>query len=315
MERALIIGGTGFVGRCLVNCIKQETGWDIYAADLPGTDCADCRVPLYSLDITEEKSVTDLLQTVKPDYIFHLAAQSSVGLSWKKPGLTIDINIKGAVHVLEAARSCPRKPRILLIGSSEEYGAADKVPIGEDCRANPGNLYAVTKLCQNHIGRLYAGAYGLDIILTRSFNHIGPGQGDTFAASDFCRQAAEIELGMRPPVIYAGNLEAQRDFTDVRDVARAYVLLMRRGQRGETYNVGSGRSVPISAVLEKILALSGVKAEIKTDAGKFRPLDVPAVRADIRKITEACGWVPSIPLEKSLSDMLDYWREVLTLRV
>jgi len=314
MERALIIGGAGFVGRCLINCIKEEAGWDVYAADRPGAACPDGRAPLYGLDITEEKSVSDLLQTVKPDYIFHLAAQSSVGLSWKNPGLTIDVNIKGAVHVLEAARSCPGKPRVLLIGSSEEYGAAENVPTGEDCRANPDNLYAVTKLCQNHIGRLYAGAYGLDIIMTRSFNHIGPGQSDAFAASDFCRQAAEIQLGMRPPVMYVGNLAARRDFTDVRDVARAYVLLMRRGQRGETYNVGSGVSVSLSAVLEKILALSGVKVEIKTDPEKFRPLDVPAVQADISKITTACGWVPGISLEKTLSDMLDYWRDVLLSR-
>lgn len=312
MKKALIIGAAGFVGNHLINAIAETRDWLIYATKLPQEQINNTKTEIYDLNILEQEEVNRIFQKIQPDYIFHLAAQSSVAASWKNPDLTIDINIKGSVHVLEAARRLEEKPRILLIGSGEEYGYVhpNEVPIKEDNPVRPGNIYAATKACQNMMGSIYARAYGMDIMMVRAFNHIGPGQSDIFVVSDFCRQAAECEAGKRESKIKTGNLEAKRDFTDVRDVVRAYLLLIENGMAGESYNVGSGNAVSIRELLDRILGMTKRQITVETDAGRLRPSDIPIIQADIDRLREATGWKPEIPLERTIRETLDYWRNL-----
>ena len=184
-------------------------------------------------------------------------------------------------------------------------------PVGEDTPLHPGNVYAATKACQGMLGEIYAKAYGMDLLCVRAFNHVGPGQAPMFVVSDFCRQTAAIELGQQEPVIRIGNLSAKRDFTDVRDVVRAYVLLAEKGIAGRVYNVGSGKAVEIRGILDLILAQSGAKIQAETDPAKLRPVDVPVVEADIRRLQEDTGWQRQIPLEQTIRDTLAYWRTEL----
>lgn len=309
--KALIIGAGGFVGRYLINELSAERGWTVCATKLPCEKLqADTDFISADLDILDEAAVTALLEDFKPDYIFHLAAQSSVALSWKKPALTVDINIKGSINLLEAVRKTGLKARIIMIGSGEEYGhAANKdTAVDESTAPDPGNIYAVTKYAQNMISGLYCKAYEMDIISVRAFNHIGPGQLPQFVVADFCKQAVEIEQGKKEPVIKVGNLAAKRDFTDVRDIVRAYGEIALNGRTGETYNVGSGRAVPIQSILDKICQLSTADIRIETDPERFRPADVPKIEADITKLNRDTGWTPVIETEKSLLDIMDYWR-------
>ena len=264
-----------------------------------------------NLDILDMEQIRTLLEEEKADYLFHLAAQSSVAYSWKNPTLTVDVNIKGCINLLEAIRLVEKKPRVLLIGSGEEYGhiKKDECPIIEDNVVRPGNIYAATKSCQNMLGRIYSDAYGLDIMMVRAFNHIGPNQTPMFVVADFCKQVADIEKGKQEPVINVGNLSAKRDFTDVRDVVKAYAKLVAGGKRGETYNVGTGHAVAIQDILNKIISMSDKDIEVKVDPGKLRPVDVPIIEPDISKIKREVGWEPLIPLEQTLRETLEHWRK------
>ena len=270
-------------------------------------------VSVHDLNILEKDDIENLLFQVRPDYIFHLAAQSSVGLSWKNPQLTIDINIKGSVNLMDAIRELFYKPRVLLIGSGEEYGhiLPGETPIREGNMIRPGNIYAATKVCQNMIGSIYAKAYDMDLMMVRAFNHIGPTQAPIFVVADFCKQVAEIEKGLRPPVMYVGNLSAKRDFTDVRDVVRAYALLVQKGEPGETYNVGSGHAISIQKMLDMIIAKSDKEIKIEVDPNKLRPVDVPIIEADIDKLCKQTGWKQTISLEQTIEETLNYWRNTV----
>ena len=309
--KALIIGAGGFVGSYLINCLCHEFHMEVHATKLNGTTFSHPSARIYDLDILDREAVRKLLDKIRPDYIFHLAAQSSVSAAWKDPMLTIDVNIKGSVNVMDAVRELPYKPRILIIGSGEEYGHIrdGQTPILEETMLRPGNLYAATKACQNMIGSIYAKAYGMEIILVRAFNHVGPGQAPLFVVSDFCKQTAEIEMGLREPMIRVGNLSARRDFTDVRDVVRAYGLLSLKGTAGETYNVGSGTAIKIRQILDLIVGMSSAKIGVEVDPAKIRPVDVPVIEADIIKITKATGWKPVISIEQTIKETLDYWRK------
>ncbi|MCI9045996.1 MAG: GDP-mannose 4,6-dehydratase [Hungatella sp.] len=311
MKKALIIGAGGFVGSYLINCLHHEFHMEVHATKLNGTTFSHPSARIYDLDILDREAVRKLLDKIRPDYIFHLAAQSSVSAAWKDPMLTIDVNIKGSVNVMDAVRELPYKPRILIIGSGEEYGHIrdGQTPISEETMLRPGNLYAATKACQNMIGSIYAKAYGMEIILVRAFNHVGPGQAPIFVVSDFCKQTAEIEMGLREPLIRVGNLSARRDFTDVRDVVRAYGLLSLKGTAGETYNVGSGTAIKIRQILDLIVGMSSAKIGVEVDPAKIRPVDVPVIEADIIKITKATGWKPVISIEQTIKETLDYWRK------
>ena len=307
--RALIIGAAGFVGGHLMERLLLD-GCQVAASKLPGESIARAGVSVHDLDILAPEQIDGLLCELQPDVIYHLAAQSSVAVSWKKPSLTADINIKGTINVLEAVRAQRNPPKLLLIGSGEEYGRVrpEEVPIVEETLLRPGNVYAATKAAQGMLGSIYAEAYGLHAVMIRAFNHVGPGQRPGFVIPDFCRQIVQIERGEREPVIQVGNLAAKRDFTDVRDVVRAYSLLGTHGQAGAVYNVGSGTAVAVHDILDKLLALAKVKISVEVDKARFRPVDLPEIAADNSRLTRETGWRPEIPLDVTLRDALDEWR-------
>lgn len=311
MKRALVIGAAGFVGGYLIKELKKSHDMEIFATKLPNSQWESTLARVYDLDIMEKDDIVDLLFEIRPDYIFHLAAQSSVGVAWKHPGMTVDVNIKGSINVMDAIRELYYKPRILLIGSGEEYGHIEEgeTPIRENNPLRPGNIYAATKVCQNMIGYIYSRAYDMELVLVRAFNHIGPGQAPLFVVSDFCKQVAEIERNLREPVMKVGNLAAQRDFTDVRDVVKAYIKLVQMGIPGETYNVGRGQAIAIKDLLQMIVERSTADIKVEIDPAKIRPVDVPVIEADTRKIYDLTGWKPEISLEQTISETLDYWRK------
>lgn len=308
--KALVIGGGGFVGPYLVRHLTDDLGYEVTVTKTVKETLTMDNATVRNLDILDMEQIRTLLEEEKADYLFHLAAQSSVAYSWKNPTLTVDVNIKGCVNLLEAVKDADKKPRVLLIGSGEEYGhiKKDECPIIEDNVLRPGNIYAATKSCQNMLGKIYSDAYGLDIMMVRAFNHIGPNQTPVFVVADFCKQVADIEKGKQEPVIYVGNLSAKRDFTDVRDVVKAYALLVKGGKRGETYNVGRGHAVAIEDILKEIVSMSDKDIEVKVDEKKLRPVDVPIIEPDIEKIKKEVGWEPVIELRQTLEETLEYWR-------
>lgn len=307
---ALVIGAGGFVGSYLIQEL-MSCGKAVGATKLPHESIRIGGCEVFDLDLAKESDIRMLLASHRPAQIYHLAAQSSVAVSWKDPELTVDVNIKGVLHLLEAIRSVEDYyPRILLVGSGEEYGMqrSGNITVPEDAPLHPSNMYAVTKACQNMIGSVYARAYGMGIVMVRAFNHIGVGQSPQFVAADFALQIAEMEAGFRDPVMKVGNLAAKRDFSDVRDVVRAYVMLMEKGIAGETYNVGSGKAVSIQELLDILLEQSRASIIVEQDAARMRPSDVPAIAADITKLQEDTGWKPEYTLEETLRTMLDYNR-------
>lgn len=307
MKKILIIGGAGFVGGYLSD-ILLENGFEVHSTCLPNEKISNSACKAYNLDILNKNEISEILEKVKPDIIYHLAAQSSVALSWKNPQMTVDINIKGSLNVLDALRDSGLDSRIILIGSGEEYGYIRNCPVTEEEPVRAGNIYAVTKACQSMIGSIYARAYKMNIVMVRAFNHIGAGQLPQFVVSDFCKQTAEIEKGLKAPEICVGNLEAKRDFTDVHDIVRAYMLLGEKGKSGELYNVGSGHAIAIREILDMIISQSTANIKVTVDPNRLRPSDIPIIEADISKIKADTGWKPEIPVEETIKNILDYWR-------
>lgn len=313
--KALIVGAAGFVGSYLIQHLTTTYDWEIHATKLPNENLSVSDIHVHDLDILNMDEIRKLFTELKPDYIFHLAAQSSVALSWNNPQITVDINIKGTLNILDTIRSLDGySPRILLIGSGEEYGyiLPDETPVNEQVTPRPGNIYAATKACQNMLGNIYYRAYGMQLIMVRAFNHIGPNQSPIFVASDFCKQVAEIEAGKKKPILHVGNLSAKRDFTDVRDVVHAYSLLIQKGIPGETYNIGSGHAVSIQELLNTILSLSNSEISVSTAPARLRPSDIPIIEADLSKLQETIDWHPEISLTQTLLETLNYWRKNLT---
>ena len=312
MKRALIIGGGGFAGGYLIRELTAA-GYEVHATCLPEEEiCGDCAV--YSLDIGDVPAIEGLLARVMPDVVFHLAAQSSVAVSWKKPALTAQVNVVGAVNVLEAVRLSQRPDtRLLLIGSGEEYGfiPKDACPLSEEEKLRPGNIYAATKVCQEMIGQIYSRSYGMDIVMTRSFNHTGPGQSPTFVVSEICRQIAAAEQPGAPAELLIGNTDAKRDFTDVRDVVRAYRLLAEKGVSGRVYNVGRGSAAAIGQILETALSMSQVQIAVIRDPKRLRASDIPIIEPDVSLIFADTGWSAKISIEETVRDTLEWWREKL----
>lgn len=309
-----MIGAGGFVGAYLLRHLAEDAGYEVYAVKCPHETVALSQAKgVFDLTLPDAEGVEALLWRINPDCVFHLAAQSSVALSWQKPQTTVDVNVKGTLDLLEAMRKMPHPPRLLLVGSGEEYGIprSNLFGIAEDEPLHPVNVYAATKVCAEQLAMIYHRAYGLDVVAVRAFNHMGAGQSPQFVISDFCRQTAAIEYGMQEPVIRVGNLSAKRDFTDVRDIVRAYGLLMQQGRTGECYNVGSGKAVTIASLLEQIQAMSHVAYRVETDPAKLRPLEIPVMEADIRRLRQDTGWTPQIPLRQTLADTLTDWRDRL----
>ncbi len=308
MQNALIIGGAGFVGKYLIPELSNI--YDVTATKLPNESIPLDGCTVCDLNIMYPNQIEEVLSTVKPDVIFHLSAQSSVKLSWINPQLTIDVNIKGALNLLDSIKKLDLVCKTILIGSGEEYGYVqqEECPIKEDNRIRPGNIYAITKATQNMIGTVYAKAYNMDIVMVRAFNHVGAGQLPMFVVSDFCKQIVEIEKGIKEPIMKVGNLTAKRDFTNVKDVVKAYKLLAENGISGQTYNVGSGTAVTIQSILDIALSHSTADIRVVQDPNRMRPSDVPIIVADTSKIFKDTGWKPDISLDATILEVLEYWR-------
>jgi GDP-4-dehydro-6-deoxy-D-mannose reductase len=313
--RVLVTGAGGFVGGHLVEYLhREQPGLEVYGLLLPQGAVSwgsGAGMTVLEADVNDPGAAAGVVDAVAPERIVHLAGQSSVHQSWIDPGGTLRTNVLGIVHLLDAARQRGQRPAVLVVGSAEEYGPVrpEDLPIRETTPLQPGSPYAVSKVAQESLALLYGPAGGMRVVLTRTFHHTGPGRGEAFAESSFARQIAEIEAGLRPPVLNVGNLEAVRDFTDVRDVVRAYWALLERGGPGEVYNVCSGRGRRIRELLDLLLAASRARVEVRVDPERLRPADVPAQVGDPARLRAATGWEPRIPLEQSLRDLLDDWRQ------
>jgi GDP-4-dehydro-6-deoxy-D-mannose reductase len=314
--RLLITGITGFVGSHLAE-LALARGVDVVGAlrwrsKTEHIEHLRDRITLVESDLRDLFSVRTLLEQARPDYIVHLAAQSFVAASWQMPSETLYTNAISQVNLFEAMRQLQLCARFLVIGSSEEYGLVypEELPIRESNPLRPLSPYAVSKVAQDLMGWQYFKSYGLDIVRARAFNHTGPRRGDSFATSNFAKQIAEIEVGVREPVIHVGDLKPTRDFSDVRDIVRGYWLLLERGTAGEVYNLCSGRDWSIERVLHFLLSRAkGSGIQVREDPARLRPSDVPILRGSAEKLEKALGWRPQIPLEETLTDLLEYWRQ------
>jgi len=318
--RVLITGITGFVGSHLAEYCLQKPDVQVFGTvlshhlgdELQRIEHIKDKIELLECDLTNRVAVARVLERSKPDKIFHLAAQSFVPVSWKSPEDTLFNNIISELNIFEVIRELKLDPVIVIAGSSEEYGLVfeNELPIKETNPFRPLSPYAVSKIAQEKLGYQYHKSYGLKIVLTRFFNTEGPRRGQDFVTSNFAKQIAEIEKGKREPVIYVGNLEAKRDFNDVRDMVRAYWLASEKCNFGEPYNVCSGKTRSIKSILDLLLSFSKVKnIEVKQDPARMRPSDVPILYGDSSKFRAETGWQPKILFEQTMSDLLQYWRE------
>lgn len=304
--KALITGINGFVGKHLkIELIKN--GYEVIGVGLTAKNDGDI-----ALNILDYDMVLNVISEVKPDVIFHLAGQPSVAKSWNIPQYTIELNVNGALNILEAVRNNKFNTKIVLVGSSDQYGnvSIDQLPINEKTEQFPATPYAVSKRAQEDIGKVYYNAYHMNIYMTRSFNHIGIGQSLGFVIPDLAHSIVDIELGLKDKMT-VGNVESYRDFSDVRDIVRAYRLIAEKGIIGNVYNVGSGKIYQIKELLD--ILIKNAKKPIKIEYSKslFRVTDTPIIQCDYTKLKNDTGWQPEIQIEVALSQMLDYYREQL----
>ena len=313
--RALITGASGFAGSHLAEYLLAHTDLEVWGTDISSNDrnIAHIRDDLELVvgDMSDPDVASDILSQTQPDYIFHLAAQAFVPLSWSDPWQTIATNIRLQLNILKTLVDTGSRPRVLVVGSADEYGliAADELPVTEATPLRPYSPYAVSKIAQDMLGYQYFASHALPIVRVRPFNHIGARQSPAFVTSDFAKQIAEIEQGQREAELHVGNLEARRDFTDVRDMVRAYYLALQHGEEGQVYNLGAERAESIQEVLSMLLEMSEVEIEVAQEPARLRPTDVPVVISDCSKFRERTGWRATIDLRDSLQDILNYWRE------
>jgi GDP-4-dehydro-6-deoxy-D-mannose reductase len=314
--KVLITGVTGFVGSHLAEFCLGRADVDVFGTYRWRSRMENIErikdLQLVEMDMLDAASVEKAVRSVKPDWIFHLAAQSFVPTSWNAPAQTFTTNVIGQINLFEALRKLDlMDTRFLVAGSSEEYGLVhpDEIPITETNPLRPLSPYAVSKVAQDYLGFQYFRSYGLKVVRTRAFNHGGPRRGEVLLPSDFAKQIAEIEKGAREPVVEVGDLSARRDFTDVRDIVRAYWLALEKGEPGDVYNIGSGQALSIQEMLDLLLSFSDISIEVRPVPEKMRPSDVKLLICDPTKFRELTGWAPQIPLETMLRDTLDYWRE------
>jgi len=308
-KEALVTGSEGFVGGHLWKELEGN-GYEVYGTTLFAPE-SGLPKNVFECNILEKESLHHLVEDLKPEVVFHLAAQAKIGLSFTHPETTFEINTIGTLNLLEVIKSIKDyHPRILIVGTAEEYGPVDpsKLPVTETSELNPQNPYAISKVANWFLARQYAKSFGFDIIYVTPFNHTGPGQGPGFLAPDVANQIVQIERGEREPVVFTGDLSSKRDFTDVRDVVRAYRLLTETADKGERFIISSGHSVVVKHVVDTLLGLAKVKIEHKIDPTKNRPSEITDQYGSHAKLSQVTGWEPQIPLEKTLSDLLDWYR-------
>jgi GDPmannose 4,6-dehydratase len=324
MTKVFITGMTGMVGSHLTDYLMEHTDWEIHgllrwrssldniAHWLPNINRNE-RIFVHYGDLNDYGSLQRVIETVKPDYVFHLAAQSYPKTSFDSPLETLNINILGTCRLLEILYRSGQRPVIHVCASSEVFGRvpADKLPINEECTFHPASPYAISKVGTDLLGRYYAEAYGMTVMTTRMFTHTGPRRGDVFAESTFAKQIAMIEAGLIPPIVKTGNLDSLRTWADVRDAVRAYYMLVTVDPTaGEYYNIGGTYTCKVGEMLDTLLSISSIKnINVVTEAERIRPIDADLQVPDTAKFKAHTGWEPQISFEQTMHDLLDYWRE------
>jgi GDP-4-dehydro-6-deoxy-D-mannose reductase len=315
MKKFLITGVSGFVGQHFIDYLEDNK----IKAQVLGVDLSDCGTershsyvnPVFKqIDLLHGHEIERVLFEFQPDYVLHLASYSSVAFSWKEPVLSFQNNMNVFLNLVETIRRLGLKTRILSVGSSEAYGNINQehLPLVEDAPLDPVSPYAVARVSQELLSKVYAEAYDIDLVITRSFNHIGPGQKDIFVVASFAKQIAEIrKSGRGKGVLSTGDLQIVRDFLDVRDVVRAYYLLLTQGKKGQVYNVCSGNGCTLQAVVDELASIAGVEIATELNPAFVRPSDNRMIVGSNQRIYDDLGWKPEISLKQSLTDILDYW--------
>lgn len=313
--RVLITGITGPVGSFLADYLLTLPEVELHAFKRWRSDPRPVaqllgRVTFHEGDIEDPYAVAAAVRAAAPERVYHLAAQSYPSASWGAPVTTLRTNVEGTVNLLEAVRAHAPGARVHIAGSSAQYGpvAPEQVPIREDHPMRPGSPYGVSKVAQELLGLQYHDSYGLHVVVTRSFNHVGPRQGDRCSIQTFCQQMAQIEAGRQPPELLVGNLEPRRDFTHVADVARALWLLLERGRPGTAYNLCSGVATRIGDIVELVRARGRVPVTLRVDPARLRPVDEPILQGDAGRLHRDTGWTPQIGIPQIVDELLDYWR-------
>lgn len=306
-KKVLIFGCGGFVGKYLTDEFASN-GYEVTGSDIRLPDWADDQ--FISCDLLSAEDVKAVIAKVMPDIIVNLAAISSVGQSWKMPQLTISVNVNGSLNILQAVGSCYAKdsmPKVMFIGSSEEYAPAS-APVSETSPLDSNSPYGISKMTQESFASLYGREFGIDVYLVRAFNHTGVGQADNFVLPSWCKQAAEIDRSGKPGVMNVGNLKVRRDFSDVRDIVRAYRLIVEKGEPGKAYNVGSGVAHSLEDMLKTITSLSTQEITVNVDPDRIRPTDTPVICCDNNLIRSELGWVPEHDIFDTLKEMYENYR-------
>lgn len=318
-QKVLITGTTGFAGSHLAEQLVSQKKYDIIGtfvsdASLKNISSVQKELKFVKVDLTNPEAVLDLIKTSAPDFVYHLAAFPSPAESYKNPSSFMQNNINAEINILEALRIHDMlSTRTLIVSSAEIYGvvAPEDLPVDEDTPLKPVSPYGVSKIAQDYLGLQYVLAFKMDVVRVRPFGHLGPRLSDQFVASAFSKKIAEIEKNKQEPILHVGNLEAKRDLTDVRDMVKAYELIMGKGETGQVYNIGSGVSYQIKMILDTLLSFTDRKIEVRVDEALLRPNDTPELVCDNKKITTLTGWKPHVPIEQSLKDTLDYWRGIV----
>lgn len=314
--RVLITGVAGFVGPYLATRLAVEDGVELFGMVWSGGEQdggADLPRGLRILegDVTDDASIRAVLRGARPDVVFHLAGASSGAAAWHHPTACLEVNAVGTLRLLDGIRQLGRETTCVVASSGEIYGGArsDTEPLTEDAPLRPLSPYAVSKAAQDLVAAQFASGHGMRVIRLRLFNHTGPRQPPDYVASSFARQIARIERGLQPPRLEVGNLEARRDFIDVRDAVEAYWAAARGGAPGDAFNVCSGQAVSIRDLLDSLMARARCRVVVRGDPDRMRPADIPLLVGNPGRLRDATGWKPEIPLERSLADLLDWWRQ------
>lgn len=307
MAKALIFGSNGFVGPWLARELLSH-GWNVACSDMTDGPRAGLPEEYYRADLLDAGGIKDVVAQAQPDAIVNLAAISSVGQSWKVPAATVQVNVVGSLNVLEAARALGTCPKVLLVGSSEEYEPSDG-PLSEDSPLAGNNPYGISKRTMGEFANIYERSGDVRVYRTRSFNHTGPGQAPRFVVPSWCKQVADLERAGQGGTMRVGNLSVRRDISDVRDIVRGYRMLLESDRSGEVFNFGSGVATPLSNILETVIGFSSHEIAYEVNPALIRPADQPRVQAEVTKARRELGWMPRIPLPQTLRDVYESFLE------